>query len=102
MTLATQDIEAGYENEEWLGFGYLGSRRYLNDADRIAADRHILREANRLGWTADEFFAWMNSKYGRWMCDGYAGTTRNPAAKTDRWQQNIASIITLEGLEVTK
>ena len=84
--LTTKDIEAGYENAEWLGFGYLGERRNRltttdpemgTKATRVAmvkaADRALLKIVNEKGWTADELFAWLNSKNGRWYGDAFFG-----------------------------
>jgi hypothetical protein len=75
----TADLEAMYRNDEWLGFGYLGERRNLLTSrdeevparpDLVAmADNMAIAEANRLGLTADQFFAWANSRVGRYYAD---------------------------------
>jgi hypothetical protein len=68
----------GYASDEWLGFGYLGERRSaLDSSDPESQRAHLVDEtddfvldyANQLGWTADELFAWANSKNGRWLGD---------------------------------
>jgi hypothetical protein len=78
--LTVKDIEAGYTNDAWLGFGYLGGRRNAAEAVRsgewefanvTAADELALRIANEKHWTPERFFQWLNSKDGRW----FAGAT---------------------------
>ena len=59
-------------DDRFLGFGYIGERRNFLDADaeRVAeADETILEHVRDMGWTADELFAWGNSKDGRWFSD---------------------------------
>lgn len=77
-TLTVADIEAGYENPGWLGFGYLGDRQRAKAAlasgdwtvDNIEeADAMALRIANEKGWTAERFFEWLNSRDARWFAD---------------------------------
>jgi hypothetical protein len=77
-TLTVADIEAGYEHDGWLGFGYLGERRFAIAAVRsgerefvnvTAADELVLRIANEQGWTPEQLFDWANSKLGRWYGD---------------------------------
>ena len=63
------DIEAGYENEHWSGWGYLRERQMASPELLPAADAAVIDAANRLGWNKEEFFAWMNSKRGRWAGD---------------------------------
>jgi hypothetical protein len=81
--LTIKDIEAGYENESWLGFGYLGDRRNAAEAVRSGeweyanitlADDAALKEANRKHWSAARFFDWLNSKNGRWYADATIGS----------------------------
>ena len=74
------DLNAMENNPEWLGFGYLGTRRDAADntdpevpaTDPIViaeADMKALDDANAHGLTADQLFDWANSKYGRWYGD---------------------------------
>lgn len=68
--LTVADIEAGLTNPEWNGWGYLGERSRTEDTDQIvAADEVLLSLVNAEGWTAAEFFAWLDSKLGRWFGD---------------------------------
>lgn len=82
--LTAQDIEAGYHNDAWLGFGYLGVRKhYLADGEaggwpdtaRTVAetDQAILAIANEKRWTPEQLFDWCNSKLGRWYADETLG-----------------------------
>jgi hypothetical protein len=81
--LTQTDLEDGYNNPQWSGFGYLGARRNaLQDGDHeappqpalvAAADAYLIRRANRLGWTAADLFRWANSKLGRWYGDVWFG-----------------------------
>jgi hypothetical protein len=90
-TLTVQDIEAGYENDAWLGFGYLGERRNAAEAVQTgewefanvtAADTLILEVANDKGWTPARLFTWLNSKDGRIFGDMTLGSDDfGPAAK---------------------
>src|SRR5262252_10888489 len=69
-TLTTADIEAGFDNENWLGWGYLGERSRATTRWEVGnADQIVLRFAHALGWTADDLFAWANSKDGRYLGD---------------------------------
>jgi hypothetical protein len=79
--LTVDDIEAGYANDAWLGFGYLGERQRAGSspAGIAAADAYLLSIANAQGWTPDELFAWLNSKNGRHFGDDAFGG-RGPAA----------------------
>lgn len=81
--LTVADIEAGYEHDGWLGFGYLGERRNAAEAVRsgeweyanvTAADTLALKIANEKGWTAKRFFDWLNSKDGRFFADMTLGS----------------------------
>lgn len=98
--LTTTNIEAGYDHDEWLGYGYLGQRRLALDVSdgeseplevmeaRVAvADEMVLFHANRLGWTGAQFFAWLNSKYGRWVAELLIVDTLD--ASTDRQLRNL-------------
>ena len=81
--LTVKDIEAGYANDAWLGFGYLGERRNAiaavqsgewESANVTAADELALRIANEKHWTASRLFTWLNSKDGRWFGDMTLGS----------------------------
>ena len=104
--LTVADIEAGYDHDEWLGFGYLGQRRLATDVSdgesqplevieaRIGvADEMVLFHANRLGWSAADLFTWMNSKYGRWTAELLIVDSLD--ASTDGQLRNL---MTLKGL----
>lgn len=75
----TADLDSMYRNDEWEGFGYLGERRNrLNSTDPEApadpalvaeADAIALEDANNNSLTPDEFFAWANSRCGRYFGD---------------------------------
>lgn len=67
--LTQADIEAGYENEEWLGWGYLGGRESLSESERADGDAQVLAYANAHGWTAARLFTWLNSRPGRHFAD---------------------------------
>jgi hypothetical protein len=69
LTLA--EIDRGYDNPEWLGFGYLGERRHAAASIRTVstADKAVIRFANEEGWDEDQLFEWLNSKPGRWFGD---------------------------------
>ena len=56
-------------HDEWYGFGYIGSRRYLSPVLRAEADRRALAAADAAGLTDEELFAWANNKIGRWYAD---------------------------------
>lgn len=76
--LTVADIEAGYSNPAWGGFGYLGEReRAMRTAEgrelAAAADAWVLFVAGSEGWTAGELFAWLDSKPGRWYGDAAFG-----------------------------
>jgi len=82
-TLTVHDIESGYSNDAWQGFGYLGERRNAAEAVQsgeweyanvTAADTLALRIANDNGWTPARFFQWLNSKDGRWYADMTIGS----------------------------
>lgn len=86
--LTIDDIEAGYDNPEWGGYGYLSEREHAGRtragaAQMALADAAILEEANSRGWTPAQFFYWLNSKDGRWFGEealGRAGVSIIKAA----------------------
>lgn len=55
--------------EGWNGYGYIGERRYLTDADRAVADRLVIEYATANGWTDADLFKWANSRVGRHYAD---------------------------------
>jgi hypothetical protein len=57
------------DNPEWLGFGYIGERRYLTPAQSKVADEVVIAYAVRYGWSEPELFLWANSKLGRWFAE---------------------------------
>lgn len=75
MALTIDDILAGYSNDEWCGWGYLGERNSEEsergcDSPRLAtADKVVIKVANELEWDRETLFEWLNSKPGRWFCD---------------------------------
>jgi hypothetical protein len=73
--LTVQDITAGYENDAWLGFGYLGERQnWSHLTERVAeVDAAVLKEANRRRWMTTTLFRWMNSRDGRHFADAAFG-----------------------------
>lgn len=89
MTTKTATVTATFDamtaREDWLGFGYLGARRNALDtsdpeitpttpAELAKVDAWLLRVMH--AWTADEIFAWANSKYGRWFGDEVFGSRK--------------------------
>lgn len=67
--LTAADIEAGLDNPEWLGHGYLLERSHANRPAQDRGDAFLLREANARGWTAAELFTFTNSRVGRHFGD---------------------------------
>lgn len=55
------------QHEEYLGYGYIGERRYLTDRQREVSDRNALAAAENM--TDEELFEWANNKVGRWYAD---------------------------------
>jgi len=83
------DILGGYDNPAWRGRGYLGERKtHLNDhrftfwADKLAIDL-----ANEQQMTHEQFFRWLNSRYGRLFGDAVFGGLDKKHAEADvrRW-----------------
>ena len=67
--LTADDIQRGYDNNEWLGWGYLGGREHLSEDDRNRADMIVVAYANNHRWDANRLFVWLNSRPGRWFAD---------------------------------
>lgn len=77
-TLTVDDIEAGYADDRWGGFGYLNERQHAmataaGRRDAAKADARILAYANAQGWTPEDLFQWTNSTYGRHFGDSFRG-----------------------------
>jgi hypothetical protein len=91
------DILAGYNNPDWNGYGYLSARQHAAANERLIAqaDARLLREVNAAGWTPEQFFAWLNSKYGRWYGDSWFG-----GSVGERRERDIRETVTLKGLGV--
>lgn len=75
-TLTIDDLEAGYDHDNWGGFGYLGTRqdgmgKAKNRAIIRALDDRLLAYANEHGWTADDLFTFTDSKRGRWLAESF-------------------------------
>lgn len=67
--LTVDDVEAGLDNPEWGGYGYLGERSRQRRSAQDRGDAFLLREANRRGWTAAQLFDFVNSGTGRHFGD---------------------------------
>lgn len=67
--LTVANIEAGYDDERYLGWGYLHGRQDLTAAERARADALVLDYANTHGWNYERLFAWCNSRPGRHFAD---------------------------------
>ena len=104
--LTVADLDAGLQRDDWLGFGYLGERKnfFANYGMSVvpqiaAADAFVLKHANARGWTADDLFAWANSKNGRWtgedLMTGRAPTFA-PVFPDSGW--HAVRYITLDGV----
>lgn len=70
IPLTSSDIEDAYEDERWLGWGYLNGRRALTATDQARADDIVLAYANEHRWGYEQLFAWLNSRPGRHFADG--------------------------------
>lgn len=58
------------ERDDFLGFGYIGGRRYDWAPEDVAvADAAALARAAELRWSEKRLFTWANSKNGRWFAD---------------------------------
>ena len=73
--ITTADIDAGYDNVDYRGWGYLGEREQARYDDDVAesdidwADDLAVTIANEIGMTPAEFFGWLNSRSGRHYAD---------------------------------
>lgn len=94
--LTIEDIKAGYDNPEYLGWGYLGEREMaavtsdISIATIDAADRLALTLANEIGMTGEQFFTWLNSRPGRHYGD--AALHGNTERQIRDW--NMVMVIT--------
>lgn len=92
--LTVQDLADMVNDDEWLGWGYLGERNSMingNVTQRKLAertDRAVVQFANVHGWTRDELFTWANSKPGRWLGDVVFG---GHGSFTSRWAEALRS-----------
>jgi hypothetical protein len=90
-TLTRDELEAGYDNPDWLGHGYLHVRaeNMAKAAGRAIADEAdgmILDYANAQGWSKKDLFNWANSKTVRW----FGETWWHGSGKADR---HLASLM---------
>jgi len=78
MELTPEIFDSFTRRDDWLGFGYLGSRRNELAMGRAAlvaeADEIVLNRLRERGLTQEELFEWSNSKRGRWFGDCYFGS----------------------------
>jgi hypothetical protein len=73
MELTLTDIEAGYADDRWLGYGYLEGRSRIPHHNYFG-DNTALKHANLMGWSYENLFRWMNSREGRYFADFYIGS----------------------------
>ena len=73
MELTLTDIERGYEDDRWLGYGYLNGRSRIAHHNYFG-DAIILNHANLKGWSYENLFRWMNSTFGRHFADSFIGS----------------------------
>lgn len=86
QALTIKDIEAGYENPEWHGWGYLGERS-REGANLANADTVVLVVANEQRWSQARLFEWLNSRNGRHFADMADGqSVEKIRAQADRWK----------------
>ena len=77
MALTREDINRGYKDPRWGGFGYLHAREQATSPNRrSAADLALLRLANRRHWTYETLFEdVLNNQagriYGEWANDQF-------------------------------
>lgn len=67
--LTVDDVEAGLDNPEWGGYGYLAERSRARRAVQDRGDAFLLREANARGWAPARLFEFTNSGMGRHFGD---------------------------------
>lgn len=67
--IRVSELDAMQANENWLGFGYLGTRHHTDEDTRATMDQIVVRHANFNRWTRTELFLWANSTYGRHAAD---------------------------------
>jgi hypothetical protein len=78
--LTGADIERGYADPRWQGWGYLLERQRADEGGWFAArgglpaaieraDTVVLGVANQRHWNYDQLFAWLNSRPGRHYAD---------------------------------
>lgn len=99
-TLTAADIAKAQQDDNWEGFGYLGTRRNALDGSDPESpaqpelveqvDAMLLAHVNALGWDYDRFFDFVNSRNGRYFGDemfGGAGwhTLETRFARTIGW-----------------
>lgn len=83
-TATAAQIAAAFDalenNDEWLGFGYIGDRRNARAEgyDTTIADRVAFETAAARGV---DLFTWANSKNGRWYGDCAINATEAEATK---------------------
>jgi len=96
--LTVDDIERGYDDDRWGGWGYLGERqrsmvtaRGRKQAEH--ADARVLLYANEQGWTPEDLFQWTNSTYGRHFGDAFFGWDREPTAAEEALIERDAKLL---------
>jgi hypothetical protein len=83
--LTVMDINAGYRNKKWGGFGYLGGRQHycgVRPLMEAYGDKVLLDYANEHKWTKELLFEFCNSTYGRHYHDVVESGTREQMAKS--------------------
>lgn len=67
--LTVQDLQDLVHNEEWGGFGYIGTSRHASNSVRTKMDEVVIMHANLNRWTHVDLFLWANSVNGRHAAD---------------------------------
>jgi len=95
------DILEGYDNPAWLGWGYLGERKTHLDDHRFTfwADQLAVDLANEQHMTHEEFFHWLNSRYGRLFGDAVFGGFDRKHAEADVRRWHLVRVIQEHKLE---
>ena len=98
--LTVQDLDLMKNEDEWLGYGYLGERdnvhygvqsgeRKATDAARMdAVDQMVIAHANANGFTYEELFTWANHANGRHFVDrmlGWSDDIQFAWVEASRW-----------------